>query len=514
MKATDPNSGSEYCGDARVRWQRTRDPLLKDDREPHRRQTDTEGRFMNEGKRQSKMNGKHGRGRAMTGCSRCDLLESALFTDLYELTMGAAYLAEGMSGRAVFELFFRRLPANRNFIIAADVLEALESFHFTDEELAYLESQDLFSAEFLEFLQDLRFTGDVDALPEGTPVFPDEPLIRVSAPIIESQLVETLVLNQVHFQSIAASKAARVVLAADGRDVVDFGSRRAHGADAAVKVARASFAAGAAGSSNVLAGKLYGVPIFGTMAHSYIQAHDSETEALRAFSRVHPGTTLLVDTYDSLQGVRKVIDLCRADNGGTRVRGIRLDSGDLAALAKQVRVLLDDNGCEEIKIFASSGLDEYTIRDLLRSGAPIDGFGVGTKMAVSDDAPSLDMAYKLVEYAGRPSTKLSAGKSVYPGAKQVFRVFDGGNCSSDVIARADEDLPGEALLVPVMRDGRILPNGRRTLEEIRRATRTNLARLPERLRGVDPAEEPYKVTISRALERDFEELSSALEHSQ
>lgn len=450
----------------------------------------------------------------MTRLERDDPLRSALFTDLYELTMSAAYFAEGMDGRAVFELFFRSMPSARNFIIAAgldDVLSYLESFRFTTGDLAYLEGQDRFSGEFLDFLADLRFTGDVDALPEGTPVFPAEPLIRVEAPVVEAQLVETLVLNQIHFQSIAASKAARVVIAAGGRDVVDFGSRRAHGTDAALKVARTSYLAGAAGTSNVLAAKLYGVPTFGTMAHSYIQSHDDEARALRAFAEVHPDTTLLVDTYDTLEGVRTVVELSRDGERPLRVGGIRLDSGDLGELARQSRRLLDEGGLEHVRIFASSGLDEYTIRDLVESGAPIDGFGVGTSMAVSDDAPGLDMAYKLVEYAGRPRMKLSTSKVIHPGPKQVFRTVEVGKMVHDVIARAGEDLAGELLLSPVMRGGRRLPAGQASLEDARARARKEMGRLPDRLLGIEASEPEYPVSFSPALECDLENLRESLE---
>jgi nicotinate phosphoribosyltransferase len=332
-------------------------------------------------------------------------LRSADFTDLYELTMDRAYAAEGMDQTAVFELFFRELPPGRNFLVAAgleDVLDALESLGITADDLEYLRGLGLFPEAFLEQLRGFRFVGEVWAMPEGTVVFPHEPLVQVVAPILEAQLIETLVLNQVHFQSLIASKAARVVAAAAGRDVIEFGSRRAHGAEAALKVARASYLAGAAGTSNVLAGKLYGIPVSGTMAHSYIQAHDDEAAAFAAFADVYPETTLLVDTYDTLAGVRRVIGLARRLGDRFRVRAVRLDSGDLGTLARQARQMLDAAGLSSVRIFASGGLDEYEVAELVAAGAPIDAFGVGTKMAVSEDAPSLDMAYKLVEYAGRP----------------------------------------------------------------------------------------------------------------
>jgi nicotinate phosphoribosyltransferase len=442
-----------------------------------------------------------------------DPLRAALFTDLYELTMAQAYAVEGMDQPAVFELFFRELPRDRNYIVAAgleDVLEYLEQWRFTEEDLAYLREQGQFSADFLNRLGSVRFTGDVYAAPEGTVVFPNEPLVQVIAPIFEAQLIETLVLNQVHFQSVAASKAARVVAVAAGRTVVDFGARRAHGADAAIKVARTCYLVGADGTSNVLAGKLYGIPIFGTMAHSYIQAHRDEREAFARFASLYPKTTLLVDTYDTLDGVRKVIDLARRLGERFQVQAVRLDSGDLGELARESRKLLDAAGLRQVGIFASSGLDEYKIAALLKDGAPIDGFGVGTKMAVSRDAPDLDMAYKLVEYAGEPRMKLSWHKVIYPGRKQVFRVLEQGRMSRDVIGRHDEDLDGEPLLRHVMAGGRRLPAGRVSLNEARAHARSELSRLPSALRSLEPAAPPYPVDVSAGLQGDLEALRRTL----
>jgi len=442
-----------------------------------------------------------------------DAVHPALFTDLYELTMAQAYDAEGMEQTAVFELFFRELPETRNFAMAAgldDVLRWLEELAFADDDLEYLRGQGDFSDEFLGRLAGMRFSGDVYAVPEGTVVFPNEPLVQVVAPILEAQLIETLVLNQVHFQSVAASKAARVVLAAGGRTVVDFGSRRAHGFDAALKVARTSYLAGAAGTSNVLAGKCYGIPIFGTMAHSYIQAHDGEAAALRAFHDLYPQTTLLVDTYNTLDGMRKVVDLSRQLGKKFSVRAVRLDSGDLAALAKQSREMLDEAGLLDVKIFASSGLDEYKIAELLESGAPIDGFGVGTKLAVAADAPTLDFAYKLVEYAGEPRTKLSSHKLIYPGRKQIFRQVEDGCLAGDTIGRWDERLPGAPLLRPVMRGGKRLPEGREELETMRERAAHELARLPEELRSFRPARPGYEVASSDELQAAVQRVREAV----
>jgi nicotinate phosphoribosyltransferase len=427
---------------------------------------------------------------------------SALFTDLYELTMLQAYYAERMTGLAVFELFFRELPSHRNYVMAAgldDVLTYLEHLRFSDDELAWLRRQQQCSDACLRQLADLRFTGDVYAVPEGTIVFENEPVIQVVAPMPEAQLIETYVLNQIHLQSVAATKASRVVIAAQGRTVVDFGSRRAHGSDAALKVARVSYLAGAAGTSNVAASKRYGVPAFGTMAHSYVQAHASEMEALQAFTREFPETTLLVDTYDTLAGVQKVIDLARRLGGAFKVRAIRLDSGDLAHLAKQSRRLLDDAGLHEVRIFASSSLDEYRLADLLAAGAPIDGFGVGTKLAVSEDAPEIDFSYKLVAYDDQPRMKLSSSKLVRPGRKQVFRRYAAGCMLGDSIARHDEPPNGEPLLQAVMHRGKRLEAGRVTLDQAREHASAQLQALPDELKRLERVEPGYPIDISDAL---------------
>lgn len=435
-------------------------------------------------------------------------LHSLLFTDLYELTMAQAYLAEGMRSTAVFELFFRTLPEPRNYTVAAgldDVLDALEHLHVDDAGLDYLRSLGTFSAALLEWLRSFRFSGDVYAVPEGTVVFANEPLVQVVAPLPEAQLVETLVLNQVHLQTVVASKVARLVTAAAGRAVVDFGSRRAHGSDAALKVARCSWLAGAAGTSNVLAGQRYGIPVFGTMAHSYVQAHDEELAAFAAFSREFPHTTLLVDTYDTLAAVRKVIELSRRQADAFRVQAIRLDSGDLAVLARESRRLLDAAGLQHVRIFVSSELDEQRMATLLAQGAPIDGFGVGTHLAVSYDAPALDMAYKLVEYAGQPRVKLSTHKTLYPGRKQIVRTCSRGTPVGDRIVRWDEPETGEPLLRLVMRNGRrVAPDGTVTLEDARRRCRQQLDSLPADLKQLVPAGSPYPVRFSSALERDLD----------
>ncbi|MFW6154231.1 MAG: nicotinate phosphoribosyltransferase [Planctomycetota bacterium] len=443
-----------------------------------------------------------------------DVFAGGLFTDLYELTMAQAYHAQGMNDTAVFELFFRKLPEHRTYTVAAgldDALAFLEALRFTDDDLAYLAAQGQFHDAFLDVLRDLRFTGDVWAMPEGTVVFPDEPILQVVAPILQAQLVETAMLNQINVQSVLATKAARVVHAARGRTVVDFGSRRAHGAEAAIKAARCGYLAGAQGTSNVLAGRMYDIPIVGTMAHSYIQAHDDETAAFEHFARLYPGTTLLVDTYDTLDGVRKVIDLAASMGDEFTVRAVRLDSGDLTDLARRARAMLDEAGLTGVKIFASSGLDEYKIDRLLTAGAPIDGFGVGTSMVISDDAVSLDLAYKLVAYAGRPRTKLSSGKLIYPGRKQVFRITTDDRMDHDTIAFADDSPAGDPLLVPVMRRGQRTGAGRATLAQARETFSHNRRHLPDRLTALDPGDAAYPVHISQGVQETLASLREELE---
>jgi nicotinate phosphoribosyltransferase len=434
-----------------------------------------------------------------------------LFTDLYGLTMAQAYQAEGMEGEAVFEVFFRVLPDRRNYLVAAgleDVLAFLENLHFTDDDLTYLAEQGTFSTAFLNRLRGFRFTGDVYAMPEGTPVFPQEPLLQVVAPIFQGQLVETFIVNQVHFQSVIAAKAARVVTAAAGRAVVEFGARRAHGLDAALKVARNVYLAGAVGTSLVAAGKLYGIPIFGTMAHSYIQAHEDEAEAFEVFAGLYPDTTLLVDTYDTLEGVHKVIALSQRLRARFRVSGIRLDSGDLAELACQARRLLDGAGLSHVRIFASGDLDEERIAKLLASGAPIDSFGVGTRLATAVDAPSVDLAYKLVEYNGRPRLKFSSHKAYYPGRKQVFRIYQGSRIMRDLVARHDEAQKGKPLLEPVMQAGKRL-RGRVPLEHVRRYTIEQREQLAPEFRSLEMPQKPFSVEVSDPLERCLDSMRSS-----
>ncbi len=334
----------------------------------------------------------------------------ALLLDLYELTMAQSYVDEGMTAPATFSLFARHLPRDWGYLVAAgldDVLSYLETLAFGAEELSYLRSTGLFTPTFLDHLGRLRFTGSVRAMPEGTVCFPNEPLLEVTAPIVEAQLVESAIVNQVHFQTLIASKAARCVEAAVGRRLVDFGLRRTHGYDAGLKAARSAYLVGFDATSNVLAGQRYGIPIAGTMAHSYVEAFGDEAESFRAFVRAYPdGTTLLVDTYDTVRGIERAAAVGRElAAAGHRLGGVRLDSGDLGADSAEARRILDAAGLTDATIFVSGNLDEHTIAALLAAGAPIDGFGVGTRMGVSADAPYLDMAYKLVAYDGRPTLK-------------------------------------------------------------------------------------------------------------
>ena len=352
---------------------------------------------------------------------------SALLTDLYQLTMLQAYLHRGMVEPAVFELFVRKLPGQRSFLVAAGLeqaLDFLETLAFTDREIDWLARQGGFSDELLARLREFRFTGDVDAMPEGTVFFPDEPILRVTAPLPQAQLAESRLLNIVHLQTLIASKAARIVLAGRGRQLVDFGMRRAHGAEAALFAARASWLAGFDGSATAEAGLQYGIPVFGTMAHSFVQAHRSEREAFENFARARPARpVMLVDTYDTEAAVARVIELYPAlEAEGIRIAGVRLDSGDLAAHAKATRAMFDAAGLSHMIVFASGNLDEHRIARLLADEAPIDGFGVGTALDTSSDAPTIDAVYKLQSYAGVARRKRSEGKATWPGIKQVWRL--------------------------------------------------------------------------------------------
>jgi len=436
---------------------------------------------------------------------------SPLLTDLYQLMMLQSYLEHSMEDTAVFELFVRKLPPGRNFMVAAgleQVLDFLENLKFSPEELTWLASR--FPPAFIAYLEQFRFSGDVHAMAEGTVFFPSQPILQISAALPQAQLIESRVMNLLHFETLIASKAARSVLVAPDKLLVDFGMRRAHGAEAALLAARASYLAGFSGSATVLAGTLYDIPLFGTMAHSYIQAHADETIAFEHFARSHPDNViLLIDTYDTEAAAAKVVTLARKlQADGINVKGVRLDSGDLAAHARQVRKILDAGGLQQATIFASGNLDEYRLHALLSSAAPIDGFGVGTALDISSDAPSLDCAYKLQEYASKPRRKRSEGKATWPGRKQVYRSYSADGClAGDVVALAENDpQAGEALLQPVMRAGRRIA-ANTPLQQLRRQTVAGYARLPHTMTTLDTAP-AYPVTISAALQALAQQLDA------
>ena len=435
----------------------------------------------------------------------------ALLTDLYELTMAQSYFRGKRNELSTFDLFVRNLPPGRGFLVSAGldtVLTYLERLRFSDDAIAYLRTLNLFDEAFLSYLQRFAFTGDVAAMPEGEVVFPPEPLLEVTAPRIEAQIIETFLLNQINFQTMVASKAARVVLSAHGRPVVDFSPRRDHGADAAMKVARCSYLAGCAGTSNVLAGMAYGIPVSGTMAHSYVMSFDDELEAFRTYARHFPEhCLLLIDTYNTVEGARHAATVAaelRAQ--GHRLRGVRLDSGDLAALSHTVRRILDDAGFPDVRILASGDLNEDKIRDLLDSDAPVDMFGVGTEMGVSYDAPALGGVYKLVEDTRGYRIKRSTGKVTLPGRKQVWRLTRDGRMIEDVIALHDEAAPpgAQSLLAGVMRGGTRV--WQESLEDARRRCRARMASLPGPLQELDGV--AYSVGLSGRLTALYREMSA------
>lgn len=413
---------------------------------------------------------------------------SALLTDLYQLTMLQTYHAERMQETAVFDLFARRLPPERGFLLAAGLeqaLDYLENLRFTPEELDWLAGCGRFGAGFVNSLAEFRFTGAVHALPEGTAFFADEPILRITAPLPQAQLVESRLINLIHYQTLIASKAARCALAAPGKLLVDFGLRRAHGAEAGLLAARAAYLAGFGGTATVLAGMRFDIPLFGTMAHSLIQAHDREEDAFEHFAAAQPGNVvLLLDTYDTEAAARKLIPLAaRLQARGIAIKGVRIDSGDLAEHARRVRRILDDGGLNRLTIFASGDLDEHRLQKLLADGAPIDGFGVGTRLDASTDAPTLELVYKLQEYAGQPRRKRSEGKATWPGRKQVYRRTDaGGLFAEDCLGLEAAPRPGEPLLRPVMLEGRRL-SPPESLAAVRERVRAQLAALPPALRA-------------------------------
>jgi nicotinate phosphoribosyltransferase len=446
----------------------------------------------------------------------------SLLVDLYELTMAQCYFRYKKDTQASFDLFVRELPQNRSYLIAAgleDILNYIRTLNFKSEDLAYLKEQKIFSSDFLEFLSGLKFSGDIWAMPEGTVFFPNEPVIRVTAPIIEAQIIESFLLNTINLQTMIASKASRVVQAAGGKAVYDFALRRTHGQDAGIKVARSSYIVGFRGTSNVLAGKLYKIPIVGTMAHSFVMSFKNELDSFLGYSRTFPAKTiLLVDTYDVKRAIHNAITVGHdLKKRGFRLLGIRLDSGNIVVLSKLARKMLDDAGLTHVEIFASGNLDEFKIKDILKAGGRCESFGVGTHMGASVDAPSLDVIYKLSEVSdenGRflPTMKLSKGKVTYPGRKQVFRIEDKrGNFIRDVLA-LEEEINGKPLLIKVMDKGKLvyeLPS----LEKIRKYVQTGLMKFPESLKEVR-LKYRYPVLVSSKLKKLTGNLSRKLSMRQ
>jgi nicotinate phosphoribosyltransferase len=439
--------------------------------------------------------------------------KSPLLTDLYQLNMMQAYLDHADTKAAVFEFFVRKLPARRGFLLNAGLeqaLDFLEQMRFSSDDLEWLASSGRFGTNLIDYLRELRFTGDVHAMPEGTVFFANEPILRITAPLPLAQLIETRLMNIVQLQLLVASKAARMLLAAPGKLMVDFGLRRAHGAEAGLMAARASYIAGFAGTATVLADKVFGIPIFGTMAHSFIEAHDDEKAAFEMFARSRPDNlTLLIDTYDTQAGARKVVALAPALAArGITVRAVRLDSGDLIALSKSVRRILDQGGLADVRIFASGGLDEDAVTHLLRAGAPIDGFGMGTSLTTSSDVPSLDCVYKLQEYAGLPRRKQSIGKVTWPGRKQVWRTYDhAGRMCGDVLSVETDQQEGEPLLNLVMQGGRRVVASPK-LADIRARAERELMRLPEPMRRLET--QNYPVEVGQSLSRLATEVDKRL----
>jgi nicotinate phosphoribosyltransferase len=429
-------------------------------------------------------------------------IQNAMFTDLYELTMAASYYEHGIVAPATFSLFIRKYPPDRGYFVSAglkQVLNFLESFSFDQEDLDYLYSKNIFSNDFLDYLGRLRFTGDIYAIEEGRIFFKDEPILELTAPIIQGQLVETFIINAINFGVIIATKASRCIHAAQGKSLVDFSLRRTHGASAGIETARACYITGFSSTSNVLAGKLYDIPISGTMAHSYILSFDEEIDAFRAFCKSFPeNSVLLIDTYDTIEGARKAAQVAKEmAEQGFILKGVRLDSGDMSRLSQQVRKILNDNDLENVLIFASGGFDEFRIAESIEQGAQIDAFGVGTRVGVSSDAPYTNIAYKLVEYNNKPVLKLSSGKQNIPSSKQIFRTFSKGQLKNDVIGLRDEKIEGEKLLNKVMENGKplMLPE---PLQKIRQRFTNEFQSLNNSIKSIRNPK-PFPVDLSPKL---------------
>jgi nicotinate phosphoribosyltransferase len=429
---------------------------------------------------------------------------NTLLTDLYQLTMLQGYYEQNMEELAVFEFFVRKLPKNRGYLVAAglaQVLTYLEQLRFSSDEIEWLASTGQFKPAVLDRLETLKFTGDVHAMPEGTVFFQNEPLLRITAPLPEAQLIESRIINLLHFQTLIASKAARSVFIAPDKLLVDFGMRRAHGSEAALLAARASYLVGFTGSSTVAAGMDFGIPIFGTMAHSFVQTYTRESQAFAHFAEANPdNVVLLIDTYDTEAAAQKVVDLAPTLHAkGIKIKSVRLDSGDLADHARKVRMILDRGGLNDTTIFASGNIDEYKLEELMAQQAPIDGFGIGTHMDTSADAPYLDSAYKLQEYAGIARRKRSEGKATWPGRKQVYRNYnEDGMMSGDTVTVENAPCAGQPLLQLVMQRGKTVA-GQPTLIEAREYARRQLNGLPMSLRQLSNTPE-YPVIISAELQ--------------
>jgi len=447
----------------------------------------------------------------------------SLLVDLYELTMACAYFVYKRNTSATFDLFVRELPKNRAYLVSCgleDILNYLKNLRFSKDDLNYLKNTRLFSRSFLKYLAGFKFKGDTWAIPEGEIFFANEPVIRVTASIIQAQIIESFLLNTINLQTMIASKASRVVSSAKGRAVYDFSLRRTHGQDAGIKAARSSYIAGASGTSNVLAGKLYNIPIAGTMAHSFVMSFKQEIDSFLAYSNTFPKRSiLLVDTYDTRIGIENAITIgLYLKEKGYRLQGIRLDSGDIVSLSKLARSMLDKAGLKYVKIFASGNLDEFKIKDLIDRGGCIDSFGVGTNMGTSIDAPSLDVIYKISEVTDEsgeflPTMKLSKGKVSFPGRKQVFRIQDNkGMFIKDILGLEKENIRGKPLLKKVMHKGKVIyriPS----LDKIRILAKFNLSRFPQKLKDVIPRYE-YPVIVSPQLKKLRSALAQQLEKRQ
>lgn len=423
-------------------------------------------------------------------------MSTALSTDLYELTMAQSYLENDKTKPAVFSLFIRRLPKNRSFLVAAGLetlLEKIKNFKFTEEELKYLENLNIFSKNFLDYLEGYKFSGDIYAIDEGRVIFENEPLIQVEASLPEAQILETLIINIVHFQTLIASKAARSFIVSEGKRVIDFGFRRAHGIEAGVYAARAAYIAGIDSTSNLEAGKKFGIPVVGTMAHSYVMVFDFEEEAFKCFAKSFPKIPIfLIDTYDTLSAAKKVVKLAKE---GVKAIAVRIDSGDLIELSRKVRKILDEANLNDVKIVVSGGLDEYDIKKLIDEKAPVDMFAIGTKLVTSADQPYLDIAYKLVEYDGKPKFKLSPGKATFPYKRQIARYYlQNGIMNYDESVRFNEEVKGEKLVFKAVEKGEIIYSFK-PLKEVKEVFLKDVKKLPESLKTLSPPTQKYKVII-------------------